>query len=383
MAKRELLPAGMMENLVAYHLAKVSVRSQVIYIIVVIFFFTAILLLPVIYVHVTVQGNGIIRPLTEKTEIKALVSGKVSKINVSEGAKINANDTILILEQKGIHSRIQLFRRQQIESEEYISDLESIIQMDSAPCRSIKYQGEYNKFINQLNQIRSKRDKAKKELDRNQSLYLQKYVSSKDYDDLKYQYLQAFNEYNYCITSQLSIWKADLSHYRSSLSEIKSNLKQLRKEQNNYFISAPVSGTLMQFSGIYRGTNIQAGEPVAWVSPNTELIAEIYISPKDIGYLRKGTPLNLQVDAFNYNDWGMIKGEIFEISDDFILIENQPVFKIRCKMNNQSLYLSNGVIGKLKKGMTVRARFIISKRSLYQLLFDNINDWLNPAENKF
>ncbi|HYX06630.1 MAG TPA: HlyD family efflux transporter periplasmic adaptor subunit [Bacteroidales bacterium] len=365
-----------------YYMARISVRSQVIYIIVMLFFFAAIVLLPIIYVNVTVQGNGIIRPLIEKTEIKALISGKVSKVNFLEGAIIGEGDTILIIEQDGINSRIELLRRQRIESEKYISDLKRIILMDSNTFRSLKYQGEYYKFINQLNQIKSKRDKAKKELDRNQSLYIQKYVSRKDYDDLKYQYKQAQNEYKFCITNQISIWKSDLSHYRATLNEIKSNIKQLLKEQNKYVITAPVSGTMVEFSGIYNGTNIQAGESVAWISPNTELIAEIYIPPKNIGYLRKGTSLNIQVDAFNYNDWGMVKGEIVEISDDFILMKNQPVFKIRCKMYSQSLDLTNGIIGKLKKGMTVRARFLVVKRSLFQLLFDNVNDWLNPAENK-
>ena len=379
--KQNLYPESYMENLAEYYLARVSVKSQVIYIVVVLFFFIALLLLPLIHVRVTVQGKGIIRPFIEKTEIKALVSGKVSKINVLEGSFVQEKDTILLIEQDVVKSRVELLNKQKIESEKYINDLERIIHLDSITCESLKYQGEYYKFINQLNQIRSKRDKAKKELDRNKSLYLQEYVSRKEYDDLKYQYLQAQNEYNYCITNQLSIWKSDLSNYRATLAEINSNLRQLLKERNKYVITAPVSGTMIEFSGIYCGTNIQAGEPVAWISPNTELIAEVYIPPKDIGYLRKGTPLNIQVDAFNYNDWGMIKGEILNISDDFVLVENHPVFKIRCKMYRQSLDLSNGIIGKLKKGMTVRTRFLVTKRSLFQLLFDKVNDWLNPAEN--
>lgn len=32
----------------------------------------------------------------------------------------------------------------------------------------------------------------------------------------------------------------------------------------------------------------------------------------------------------------------------------------------------------LKKGMNFTGRFIVTKRTLYHLLFDNVDDWLNP-----
>jgi hypothetical protein len=32
----------------------------------------------------------------------------------------------------------------------------------------------------------------------------------------------------------------------------------------------------------------------------------------------------------------------------------------------------------LKKGMSFRARFVVSRRSLWQLLFDRLDDWVNP-----
>ena len=31
-----------------------------------------------------------------------------------------------------------------------------------------------------------------------------------------------------------------------------------------------------------------------------------------------------------------------------------------------------------KKGMTVQARFIVARRSFWQLLFDKVDNWLNP-----
>jgi HlyD family secretion protein len=48
-------------------------------------------------------------------------------------------------------------------------------------------------------------------------------------------------------------------------------------------------------------------------------------------------------------------------------------------LDNKQLHLKNGFAGELKKGMTVQARFVVIKRSLWQLLFDKIDDWVNPT----
>jgi HlyD family secretion protein len=369
------------EDTIEYHLSKNSTKSQIIYITIVLTFIIAVVLLPFIFVNVTVQGGGIIRPVTEKTEVKALVSGRIATIYISDEQQVFKGDTLLIIQSDKLSSQYALLQKQIQEKENFISDLDKLVMLKASTFKSSKYQGEYFKFKEQITQVKNKRKKAKRELDRNKVLLEQEFISKKEYDDLKYQYTLAQNDYNVTVTNQLSIWKSDLSRYKSSLHELKSQLEQLQQEQEFYIIKAPVTGTIEKFAGIYEGTNIQAGQTITGISPETDLIAEVYITPKDIGYLKEGTPLNIQVDAFNYNDWGMIQGEIMDISDDYIMVENQPVFKIRCKMERNKLSLRNGITGKVKKGMTIRARFLLAKRSLYQLLFDNVNDWLNPAQS--
>jgi membrane fusion protein, peptide pheromone/bacteriocin exporter len=72
---------------------------------------------------------------------------------------------------------------------------------------------------------------------------------------------------------------------------------------------------------------------------------------------------------------------VISIDNDFTLSGNTPVFKVKCSLNKTSLQLKNGVRGPLKKGMSLRARFILARRSLFQLLFDRTDDWINPELN--
>jgi membrane fusion protein, peptide pheromone/bacteriocin exporter len=87
------------------------------------------------------------------------------------------------------------------------------------------------------------------------------------------------------------------------------------------------------------------------------------------------------VDAFNYNEWGMLSGQISGISDDYFLVNSLPVFKVKCSLSGNTLRLKNGIPGTIKKGMTLNARFMITKRSLFQLLYQKSDDRFNPSRN--
>jgi HlyD family secretion protein len=91
-------------------------------------------------------------------------------------------------------------------------------------------------------------------------------------------------------------------------------------------------------------------------------------------------PVRLLIDAFNYSDWGFINGAVVEIPDDYAVINNRPVFRTVVKLEATELALQSGTRRQLKKGMTLRARFVVAERSLWQLLRDDINDWLNPLQ---
>ena len=70
---------------------------------------------------------------------------------------------------------------------------------------------------------------------------------------------------------------------------------------------------------------------------------------------------------------------MLDISDDIIFTNTgEAVFKVRCSLDNDHLKLKNEYKGYLKKGMNFTARFMVAKRSLFQLLYDDADNWLNP-----
>jgi HlyD family secretion protein len=57
------------------------------------------------------------------------------------------------------------------------------------------------------------------------------------------------------------------------------------------------------------------------------------------------------------------------------------VFKVRCELAQRELVLPSGVRGTLRKGMTLQARFLVARRSLLQLLRDDLSSWLDPVRS--
>ena len=45
-----------------------------------------------------------------------------------------------------------------------------------------------------------------------------------------------------------------------------------------------------------------------------------------------------------------------------------------------NLHLRNGVTGAVRKGMTLTARFVVGRRSLLQVLYEDASHWLGPQE---
>jgi HlyD family secretion protein len=382
----QIFPSDIIENTTEAYLPQVTVRSQVIYVSALLFLIAAFVALPFIKISVSTNSSGIVRTVAEKSDFKAIMSGRVSAWLVKENQKVEPGQNLVVLASEMLDSKISLVKFQRLEKQQFIHDLSVLTRLDTNNLYNIRglksslYAQQYNQFTFQLQESLQQQRKIKKELDTDRMLYKEKIISMRDFDEKEYSYKRLLAEYRSAIERQLSQWQSDLTTQQIGIAEIQSQESQFLKEKELYTIKAPVSGTIQQLAGKYPGSYVQAGEGLGIISPDSSLLVECYIAPKDMGLLKKGMRVTYQVDALNYNDWGFAYGEIEEIANDFEVIEKQPVFKVKCRLDTKSLKLKNGYATSLKKGMTLRARFIVTERSLYQLLYDKVDDWLNPSQ---
>jgi membrane fusion protein, peptide pheromone/bacteriocin exporter len=358
------------------------VRSKILYNTVLFSVFVFLFLLPVIRVTVSVQGRGIVRPLTEVTEIRVIPAAPVASVCVSEGRSVAQGDTLLLLESVGVRSKIEFITKELQETKDYIIDLQNLNGIEEVKYfHSDLYRSQHGNFSRKLAEINFRIERAHGEVARQQPLYENHLISEKEYEELVNCGAQLENEKKVMEAFQKLQWRSELDRYCSSRDSYVSQLDQLQKELQLHVIKSPVNGTVESFAGIYPGCNLQSGQVVAVISPDNSLIAELYVPAGKIGLLSGGMPVRIQIDAFNYNEWGMVTGHITRISEDYMLVNNVPAFKVQCSLDSMVLRLKNGTPGRIKKGMTMNVRFIVARRSLFQLLYQKTDDWLNPSRN--
>jgi HlyD family secretion protein len=358
-----------------------TTRSQIIYITALLALLAAGIAACFIKIPITVQARGIVRPLTERTEIKSIISEKVTAIYIYEGQTVQKGDTLLTLNAEKRHIVMAETATEIDKQQIFITDLRLLLSGRTGTPQSTYYRAQESSYRRRLFELETRLATAEKAYERAKILFAAKTIALVEMEQEEQAYRSAASEVELLESEQKTRREDELSRCLSLLNELQSRYQQYNKELQNYALVAPVSGTVEQFAGIYTGSLVMAGHVVAVISPDESILIECYVQPKDIAFVCVNDTARVQIDAFPYTQWGMLQAQIIAISDDYHAINDIPMFRVRCIPENDKLYLKNGFSGRVKKGMTALVRFPVTERTLYQLLFDKVNDWLHPALN--
>jgi len=389
--KKQLFPKEIIENSQEANFSKHSVRSRVIYSSIVLFLIGAICLLPFIHVDVGVRSQGLIRPVTEVVQLTSPVSGQIQILNATENSIIQRGDIFAVLEAPELTERLRFNRMRTDQINMFLADLASLEQADPETpdypidLESARYRRAWLEFSQKLFSQHQKVDQLLRQLDRERILFENEAVSEAVLDEANFAWQNAVSQYKLIIEQQFNQWKMDETAFREELDQLESERIRLKQELSRYEIRSPVTGSIQNTDGIFQNSFVYANQVLGEISPDTSLVAEAYVSPQDVGLLREGMQVRLQVDAYNHHDWGIVTGRIKDISSDVLMNDGQPLFRVRCSLGQTFLELGNGFSAEIKKGMTFQARFIVARRSLLQLLRDKVDDWLDPSwgENEY
>lgn len=336
--------------------------------------------LPLVYTDVTLYAAGSIRPGKDRSESRAAVAGMIDSVFVADGQAVHRGQRLLSIRNPyaATHMRQLQFERKQ--HEQAVHDLSQLTSPSprNAVAKTLLsplYRAQYSQYLQQQAEQQLLLDKAEKELLIHKQLYDEKVLSYKEYFDSENNRNRIYAALQVRQQGQQSTWQQALAHELEELSRITAETDKTSNESAMYQVIAPESGTVQGFIGKYPGVQLQGNELVCHISPEDQLMAECFISSRDVGLLKTGQPVRIQVDAFDYRYFGSLTGTVLHIDNDASFINNQPLFRIHCSLGNTQLHLRNGFPGILKKGMVCRLGFIISRRSLWQLLYDTLDDW--------
>lgn len=368
-------PIHNIENLITRN----KTKSKSLYLVLVIVLLVALALLPIIKIDISSQSRGIIRSTTDNVPISAAISGRVEWSKLKNNNLVKKGDTLLKISKENLTTQENSQNNVQQSVSTLYSDISKLTN-GNTKLQTSTAQEDYANFLSKKNELQSKISVAQLTYNRNKTLYDKQIIAKAEFE--KYQYELKFSQeaLQSFISQQKSTWENQKRELELQLKNSNNTIAEIKIQENNYVVIAPETGFIENFNGLQQNSIVAAGQPIAIISPTDNLIIEANVSPTDIGLIRKNQQVNFQIDAFNYNQWGLLTGKVFDIDKNITLQENQAFFKVRCLVDSRKMTLKSGYSTQVSKGMTLTARFKIANRSLFDLLFDKVDDWLNPKQ---
>lgn len=171
------------------------------------------------------------------------------------------------------------------------------------------------------------------------------------------------------IDSQLS--KAMMENNKR-IAEIDSQLSQTQVNLKYQELRAPSGGTVFDLQAHSPGFVTNSTEPILKIVPDDALNAKVFITNKDIGFVKEGMKVDVRIDSFPFSEFGDIKGQLVSIGSDALppdQIREFYSFPAKVHIDRQSL-LFNGRELPLQSGMSVSANIKVRHRTVMSIFTD-------------
>ena len=331
--------------------------------------------------QISTSSPGMIRPFSAISSVRCAFNGHIKKSFLQENQFVNAGDTLYTVETDALMIRNKFLSDKLNEINQIVADLRILTNknVEEKRLHSALLGQAWITYLQKETEAKIQLKKAQTDYNRNLRLHDGKVIADVEFETYKYALDRAVNEVALTRKTQMNQWQAELINYERDMRSVVSEIAAVEREIQNMIVRSPISGTVQGSAGTYAGSVVYVGQELAQISPDSDLIVEAYVSPNHIGLIREGMQVRFLIEAFNYNQWGVGQGKVIDISNDIHIVNDKTVFRIRCSLDRNYLQLKNGYKGILKKGMSLQARFIVTERTLWQLIYDGMNDWLNPG----
>ncbi len=160
-------------------------------------------------------------------------------------------------------------------------------------------------------------------------------------------------------------------------SQISSAKQTLRYQE----LKAPVSGTVFDLQA-GPGFVPKTGQAEALLKivpdagPENPLIAEVYVTNEDIGFVEINQPTDVRIDSFPYNKFGDIKGKVYFVGSDALPpdeIHKYYRFPIKVELDRQYLEIRGSQKKlELQSGMSVSVNIKVRENRTVLSLFTEL-----------
>jgi multidrug efflux pump subunit AcrA (membrane-fusion protein) len=156
------------------------------------------------------------------------------------------------------------------------------------------------------------------------------------------------------------------------LQEIDSQMAQLQQTLQYQELKAPVSGAVFNLQANLPGYVANTTEPILEIVPTDSLVARVFITNRDIGFVKAGMAVDVRIDSFPYSEFGDVQGTLTHIGSDALPPdETNPYYRFPADITlEDQVIVINGEPIQLQSGMSLSANIKTRPRRVIMIFAD-------------
>ena len=317
-----------------------------------------------------VLANGELQPLGAERPIKAPFGGIVKEILVREGQAVKIGQALMRLDAQVSQKRAQTLKTQ----------LKLEVKRFEEESRSIKAR---------VSSLRERKEGLKRALLTEEEIYTNIIPLAQQGAFKRTELLRQRNRVEQ-LESEVAQARANLQEVQAQLlkmeqeslreiSDLERQLVEVEDTLSKEILSAPVDGLVFGLVPSSPGYATSAGETLVNVVPGGVLEAKIFVTNRDVGFLKKGMKAQVRVDAFPYTQFGSLPGTLKSVGTLPIKPDAQnpqPRFPAYIELQRETLRKGQDEFP-VSAGQSVQANLILRDKRVISLLTDAVQKALD------
>jgi HlyD family secretion protein/adhesin transport system membrane fusion protein len=162
-----------------------------------------------------------------------------------------------------------------------------------------------------------------------------------------------------------------LAAARQELGEVEKTLAGMGDRLARLVVTSPARGLVQELRAKVPGAVLEPGGLVAEIVPSEErLLAEVRVTPRDIGFVKVGQPARVKVTAYDFTRFGVLEGRLVRVSaSTFVDPQKNPYYAARIELRPDPMQDRGR---DLLPGMVVQADITTGRKTVLEYLLKPI-----------
>ncbi len=165
----------------------------------------------------------------------------------------------------------------------------------------------------------------------------------------------------------------EVTELHAKMAEAQTAIATAQTKLQQRSIYAPVDGTVSTLSLHHIGEVVQPGQPIAEIRPDSSpLVLSARLPDREAGFVKLGMPVQVKLDAYPYQQYGIIKGKVTLISPD---AKPDPklgeVYRVEVALDRNYVKNQSQTV-RFKAGQTGSAEIVTRRRRIRDVILEPI-----------